>query len=123
MGRGRNKRFERENPRFAIAMWSLHTRVLNNTDKTNNYSEAAHRRTKDHIGVHHPGLWRFIRALQDVQRVLDYDYFQHRGGHRVPQIAAVERRAMRLRNIVEEFETFQPVDFLRAIAHNITVGD
>lgn len=123
VGRGRNKRVERDSPRFAIAMWNLYVRILNNVDKTNNYAEAAHRRTKSQISMHHPGLWRFLRLLQDVQRVLDYDYFQHRGGHRVPQASAVASHAKRLRMIVEEFETLEPIDFLRTVAHNTSLGD
>lgn len=54
----------RRRPLFEPNIWSVHERVLNNQDRTNNYAEAAHRRMQSEIDMDHPSIWKFIDAIR-----------------------------------------------------------
>lgn len=53
---------------------SVHERVLNNQDRTNNYCEAAHKRMNRELCMEHPTLWKFIEGLKRVQKNRDKLY-------------------------------------------------
>ena len=83
---GRNNR--RREPMFSSRIWlgfliftlvvnyirSVHERVLNNQDRTNNYCEAAHKRMNRELCMEHPTLWKFIEGLKRVQKNRDKLY-------------------------------------------------
>ena len=50
----------RNRPRFDPAIWSVHQRVLQGGDRTNNYSESAHKKLQRAFSCAHPDIWRFI---------------------------------------------------------------
>lgn len=59
----------RTQPRFDPSSWSVYERTLANDDRTNNFSEAAHKKLQSYFNCSHPSLWHFISILQKVQKV------------------------------------------------------
>ena len=64
----------------------VYQRVINGDERTNNVSEAAHRRTQRELCVEHPSIWRFIDALRTVQEGRDKVYEEYvRGDPATPK--------------------------------------
>ncbi|KRY40570.1 hypothetical protein T01_14132 [Trichinella spiralis] len=61
---------------FPVEMWSMHRRVVIETNRTNNYAEAAHRRFKAELGTGHPTIWKLNESLRKVQHSRDLIYEQ-----------------------------------------------
>lgn len=113
-------RFVTQAPRYPFAMWQLFSRLLNNEDTTNNYAESANNQCKQQFNIHHPTIWRFLKALHDVQRVQDFDFNRHRAGDRKTHRTTVEKRYDQIRNVMEEIDLYGPVEYLKSIAANLS---
>jgi hypothetical protein len=50
---------------------SVYERVINNNQRTNNYSESGHKRLQKEMCVEHPTIWKFIISLRSVQKNRD----------------------------------------------------
>ena len=61
-------------PIFQIPVWNVYERVLNDSDRTNNHAEEAHRKLSHELEVKHPTLWKFINSLCVVQKSRDMAY-------------------------------------------------
>ncbi|OUC40953.1 hypothetical protein D917_03690 [Trichinella nativa] len=61
---------------FPVDMWSMHCRVVNEANRTNNYAEAAHRRFKAELATGHPTIWKLNESLRMVQHTRDLVYEQ-----------------------------------------------
>ncbi|KAL3113238.1 hypothetical protein niasHT_018392 [Heterodera trifolii] len=75
----------RTEPRFKAEAWNVYERTLSNDDRTNNFSEAAHKRLQCHFNCRHPTLWNFIDVLRKVQKTTDADYSKFIKGIEPPQ--------------------------------------
>ncbi|KAF7627326.1 hypothetical protein Mgra_00009367 [Meloidogyne graminicola] len=71
----------RTQPRFDPSSWSVYERTLANDDRTNNFSEAAHKKLQSYFNCSHPSLWHFISILQKVQKSTDVDFSHFIAGH------------------------------------------
>ncbi|KAK9692766.1 hypothetical protein QE152_g34939 [Popillia japonica] len=65
----------RRPPMFHPTMWNLYRRTIDGEDRTNNHAEAANRRLRSELGMHHPTIWKFIDGLRKVQKGRDA-YFE-----------------------------------------------
>jgi len=84
----------------------MYQRTISGIDRTNNHTEAAHRRLKRELDVVHPSIWKFIDGLRRVQKGRDVTYEQYVRGERGP----VKRREyiladQRLLTIVNDYIT------------------
>jgi len=98
----------------------LYGRVLNNDDRTNNFSEAAHKRMDKELCMQHPTIWHFINGLRTVQknRDLEYEAFV-RGSQATQKRRKFQETDERIRAIVEEgLEQRTVLEYLRGLAHN-----
>ncbi|KAB0793284.1 hypothetical protein PPYR_12904 [Photinus pyralis] len=104
---------------FPPQMWNMYERVLHDQNRTNNHAEAAHRRLQVELGVEHPTLWKLIESLRKVQKGRDLYYEQLVAGHAPPLKLRKYRDAdSRILRIVRNYNTYNNIEFLRAIAHN-----
>ena len=56
---------------YPVEVWNVYGRVLNDQDRTNNHSEAAHNKLGHELGVKHPSIWKFIDGLRVIQKSRD----------------------------------------------------
>jgi hypothetical protein len=105
--------------RFPIGIWNLHQRTINGEHRTNNVSEAAHRRLQALLNCTHPSLWKFIELLWKEQKDRDADYSKYVAGQNPPEKQKKYRDVDR--NILNVFAHFNPQnmeEFLRGMARN-----
>lgn len=50
---------------------SVYQRTLNGTSRTNNFAQAAHRKTKAEFGVSQTIIWKFIHSAKEIQHGFD----------------------------------------------------
>ncbi|KAK0417014.1 hypothetical protein QR680_012789 [Steinernema hermaphroditum] len=121
---GRPTRSGRRRPAlFPIEMWSVYARTKDGTVRTNNYSEAAHRRIQAEFQMQHPTIWKFIDALRQVQASRDTAYEAMVRGDPPPKkrklYQLIDERLLR---IITNFDESEPdgniEEFLRGCAHN-----
>lgn len=119
---GRRLREGRGTPPFRLSWWNVYTRTLNRDPRTNNYSEAGHRKLQLEFGYSHPTLWRFIEKLKQCQKTRDVEYTQAEMAHeptpKRPKYATIDNR---IYGIVSKYgEEYTSLEYLRAIAHNLS---
>jgi hypothetical protein len=97
--------------------------VINDAARTNNFAEAAHRRTYRALCMEHPTIWRLIDGLRQVQAERDRAYEEHVRGEAAPAKRKKYRAIdARIKKIVEDGygagkpRTFN--DYLRGLVHN-----
>lgn len=121
IGRIRRAR-QRGNPKFDIPLWNVFNRVDADLPRTNNAVEGWNRRIKAAVTCAHPNIWRFLAVLQKEQSLSYVQLDQVLGGHVPPPR---KRKYMdsnnRLVTISRDFANRNIVDYLRSIAHNISM--
>ena len=119
IGRQNRLRNVRMNPMFAPEIWNLYERTVNDEDRTNNHAKAANRRLQYELGMHHPSIWKSIDALRKVQKGRDAFLEKLIAGYPPPKKLKKYRNAdERIKKIVMEVESSEPIEFLKGIAHN-----
>ncbi|XP_050517464.1 uncharacterized protein LOC126892075 [Diabrotica virgifera virgifera] len=104
---------------FGPELWSVHNRVLSDTDRTNNHAEAAHRRLQIELSMNHPSIWKLIDGLKTVQRGRDMFFEQLVAGNEPPTKRSKYTLAdVRIKNLVRDYENRNIIEFLRGISHN-----
>ena len=68
-GRQNRRRNKRRTPVFLPEIWNLYQRTLYGEDRTNNNSEAVHRRLKYKLGPHYPTIWKLIDACVKCRKI------------------------------------------------------
>lgn len=123
VGRPGRRGNARRPPIFAVEMWNLYDRVLQNVDRTNNHSEAANRRLQNELGMDHPTIWKFVEALKKIQKGRDLHLQQIIAGHgpqaKLRKYVQADERISRL---VNDFYNRNILDFLRGISYNFEMS-
>jgi hypothetical protein len=90
--------------------------------RTQNNVEAWHRRWEILVGQSHVGVYRMIEELQKEQQSVDLQVENIiRGEQRKTKKKALIEREKRIMMIVDDRENRSVMDFLRGIAHNLTI--
>ena len=120
IGRLRNNG-TRRTPLFSHALWNVHNDVLNKQPRTNNAQEGWHRRFASQVNCHHPSIWKIITNIADKEQHVHQRREQLVAGHAAPgrKKRYVDRDAKILR-IVQSYDSREPLEFLRGIAHNLS---
>ena len=61
---GRLGRRQRRQPRFAITLWNMYERTVQELPRTNNAIEGYHQHLQSAVLCHQPNIWRFLEVLQ-----------------------------------------------------------
>jgi len=104
-------------------MGNVYDRVIQNTDRTNNHVEAAHRLVQVELQMDHPTIWNHIDGLRHVQKGCD-DFHEHLvAGNPPPRILSRYRLCdERILRVVQRYANYSMVDYLRGIAHNFQMS-
>jgi len=112
----------RRNARFPPEIWNLYDRHLNSENRTNNHAEAANRRLNIEMGVCGPTIWTFINCLRRVQTGHDVFIAQLTAGGSPPKkLKKYTDLNRRLYKIVSEYNIRNCIEYLKRIAHNISL--
>ncbi len=118
----RNGIVQRCNPLFPPEMWS----VFDNTEfafpRTQNKVEAWHRRWETLIGRAHVGIITIIKQIQKEQNEMEMEIENSMRGAPAPKKRKEdEDREVRIQNVIADRENRSTIDFLRGIAHNLSL--
>jgi hypothetical protein len=117
-------RFRRNAPRtpplFAIDLWNMYHRTVDELPRTNNSVEGWHRGFQARVSASHPIIWKFIDVLKNSHSLNRVNILQAVNGHAAPpQQKTYKDCNARILTIVDDFPNQQVHNYIRAIAHNL----
>ncbi|XP_018495545.1 uncharacterized protein LOC108864425 [Galendromus occidentalis] len=112
---------ERSKPRMKHEWWNVHSSVLEGIARTNNAVEAWNSAFSKRVGSSNPNLFRFVEILITEQAKTDFmvNNCLAQGSNTLPKKRYRDRKK-RLENLVSSYDQRGTLDFLEAIAHNIS---
>jgi MULE transposase domain len=117
IGRGGRRR----RPLFSHALWSQRQRVIDNLPRTTNSLEGWHNAFNRTVNKAHASVPALASKLQQEEASVAVAVERFRAGHpqqkKKKKYAAVD---LRLRNLLQDYNAANIVEFLRGVAHNIT---
>jgi len=117
-----DRRNRRRQPLFPISLWNCHEAAKTGLPRTNNSVEGWHGGFNALLGACNPTIWTFIDKLQYEQGLNDLKVEQYIAGQQPPVQRKVYRdTAQRIEDIVNDYENRNILDFLRGIAHNLSL--
>lgn len=120
---GVNRRGKSRPPRFAIEEWNCFHRVTNGIARTNNAVEGWNRAFQSQLGASHPTIWKFIEIIRKQQSLNEVHIQQHLGGQSPqPQRPKYRDVTERLKGIAEDFGNRNIIEYLKGIAHNLSLN-
>ena len=110
----------RKIPPFPMRYWNMHTRVLNQSARTNNSVEGWHNAFQSGISISHPSFPKLVNYLQREQAVQDEKYAKWESGNMHQQSKSSKDRDERLFHLVMDYENRDTLAYFRGITHNFT---
>ncbi|PKY57294.1 hypothetical protein RhiirA4_331280 [Rhizophagus irregularis] len=118
----RNGNTIRSDPLFPPQLWSVYDSIETGVPRTQNIAEAWHRRWDILLGQSHVGLYTMIEQLQKEQQSVELQIeCIIRGEQRPPTKKALIDREKRIMTICNDRENRSLMEFLRGIAHNLSL--
>ena len=118
----RNGNIIRSAPLFPPQLWSVYDSIEIGVPRTQNVAEAWHRRWDILVGQSHVGVYTIIKELQKEQQNVEFQVeCIIRGEQRPPKKKASIDREKRIMTIINDRENRSLMDFLRGIAHNLSL--
>ena len=115
------QRGRRRRPLFAISLWNVHSRVVQDLPRTNNSIEGWHHSFDLRVSITHPTIRRLSSKL--VKEQASNELLLEQVLACIPQPPAKKKYEsvnLRLKDIVSKIDTYQNmIMYLRAIAHNL----
>jgi hypothetical protein len=116
-----DRRGIRKQPTFPIISWNVYDRVLESLPRTNNSVEGWHNGFQRSLMCSHPSLWRLIEQLQKEEGLQRFSIAQLLAGQSVPTRKVYRTCNARITNVVGDYSNRTRLDYLRSIAHNLTL--
>ena len=80
------------------------------------------RRFQANLGAYHPNFWKFIDILKREQSLNHVNISQARAGHQPePQRRRYQDGNRQIKNIVQDYHNRDRLQYLRGLAHNISM--
>ena len=112
----------RRAPLFDMELWNMYNQTIDDLPRTNNAVEGWHRSFQANVGAYHPNFWRFIDILKREQNLTQVNIAQARAGHPAePQRRRYQDSNQRIKNIVQDYPNRNIMQYLRGLAHNISM--
>ena len=112
----------RNQPLFPSQLWSVYDSMELRVPRTQNKVEAWHRRWGTLVGQAHVGLYTIIQEFQKEQQQVEIQVENIlRGEQRPKQKKSLIEREKRIITILNDRENRTVMNFLRGIAHNISL--
>ncbi|CAF1547505.1 unnamed protein product [Rotaria sordida] len=118
----RNGRVQRHNPLYSPEMWSVFDNMEFAFPRTQNKVEAWHRRWETLLARAHVGIFTMIKQIQKEQNEVEMEIEQSMRGEPAPKKRKEdENREARIQNVIADRGNRSTIDFLRGIAHNLSL--
>ncbi|CAF0868187.1 unnamed protein product [Rotaria sordida] len=118
----RNGRVQRHNPLCPPEMWSVFDNMEFAFPRTQNKVEAWHRRWETLIARAHVGIFTMIKQIQKEQNEVEMEIEQSMRGEPAPKKRKEDgNREARIQNVIADRGNRSTIDFLRDIAHNLSL--
>src|SRR5260364_271521 len=118
----RNGTLSRAPPLFSPQMWSVHDSMEIGVPRTSNIVEAWHRRWENLVGRPHVGVYTIVTEFQKEQQQVEHQIEAIlRGAQRLKPKNGIIEREKRLDTIINNRQNCILIDFLRGIAHNLSL--
>lgn len=102
------RRNVRRSPRFPLAWWNLHERVLNGQARTNNSLEGWHRAFDQRVGCTHPSLRNLMHKIRVEQAANELLMEQHRAGIQLaPPKLCYRATTQRIQIVVQNYAIYE----------------
>jgi len=120
---GPQRRHRRADPRFAISMWNVRERTTLGLPRTNNSVEAWHRAFQQTLDCHHPSVYKLVDQFRKEQDSVEIAMARFNSGFRQPEASKAKYVQLnrRLQAVCETYGATAILDYLRAIAHNLSI--
>lgn len=115
------RRNARRQPIFPLDMWNVSARIAEALPKTNNSVEGWHRGFQSSLSCSHPTFWKFIEQLKKEESLQHFSIVQLMSGGAVLGRKKYRTCQLRIQTLLARYQDMTTVEFLRAIAHNITI--
>ena len=107
-------------PPFPVRFWSIYTRVLNQTARTNNSVEGWHNAFQSGLSSPHPSFPKLMKHFQREQAIQDVNVDKWESGNIHLQSKSIKERNERLLNLVLDYDNRETLVYLKGIAQNFT---
>lgn len=99
------RRTPRGNPKFAVAVWSIYNRVVNDLPRTNNLVQVWHKAFQQTVDCHHPSIFKLIKQFRKEQDHAKIQLEKFNSGECQPEASKCKYRQLSqsLKNIVETY--------------------
>ena len=100
----------------------MYNQTLDDLPRTNNAVEGWHRSFEANVGATHPNFWKFMDILKREQNLTQVNTAQARAGHQPdPQRQRYLDSNQRIKNIIQDYHNRDIMQYLRGLAHNISM--
>ncbi|XP_059147899.1 uncharacterized protein LOC131935505 [Physella acuta] len=120
---GRLRLNVRVNPRFPIQTWNVYSRVTEGLPRTNNSVEGWHRAFQQCVDCHHPSIYKIVEHFRKEQDHVEIQLQRIRDGVQWPTSSKSKYVQLnrRLESILPMYGMIANMDYLRRIAHNLSM--
>ena len=105
---------------FPGRFWSMYTRVLNETARTNNSVEGWHNAFQSDLSSPHPSFPKLMRHFQREQAIQNVNVAKWESGNIELQSKSTKERNERLLNLILDYNNSETLVYLKGITHNFT---
>ena len=120
---GRRRRGRRGNPRFPINLWNMRDRLNDSLPRTNNSVEAWHHAFQKTVDCHDPSVYELVDHFRKEQDHVEILVERFQAGFRQPETSKTKymRLNRRLQALVPSYGNIPLLEYLKGIAHNISI--
>ena len=109
-------------PMYAHSLWNCYDASMEDLPETNNAVEDWHLGFNQLLGAHHPTIWKFIDGIKKEQSLNELKLEQFIAGQQPPPGKRVYKEtADRIKRIAADYGLRPITDYLRGIAHNLSL--
>lgn len=117
---GALQRGRRRRPLFSLEMWNVHDRQAEGLPRTTNSLEGWHRSFSQRVSIKHPTICRLVSKIRKEQSEWELTVEQVMAGIIIRQVKKKYQDVnKRINSIIEKYDEYTPVEFLRALSHNL----
>lgn len=106
---------------YSPSLWSVYQNVVDDLPRTTNQVESWHSRWSKIVGAHHVSTSKIMEVMQQEQKSADGRASVYLAGGGDGKRKEYQQKDERLKKVVLNYEGYEMLDYLNAIASNLHV--